>query len=347
MGVAPRERAVAIETRRIGATDVEVTKLGLGGGSASLGGLGDAEAQRVVDAAWAGGIRYFDTAPLYGLGGSERRAGKVLRRRPRDEFVLSTKVGRLIDPPPPRRLPEPIGRLIGRGRPRHLLRPTARFDYSAEGVRASIEASLQRLGLDRIDILLCHDIDSWTHHEEQPAIYEAARNGALQTLTELRRDGVIRAWGLGVNEWEVCDQVLDDFEPDCFLLAGRFTLLEQEPLERFLPRCVERNVSIIVGGPYNSGVLATTDRATAKYDSRPADDARWERAQQLRAMCERHGVDMRAAALQYPLRHPAVAAVIPGAQSPEQVKQNLDFIDAPIPDALWDDLDAEGFAPRI
>jgi D-threo-aldose 1-dehydrogenase len=317
-----------IETRRIGTTDVEVTKLGLGGGSLGLGGVSDEDAPGIVDAAWAGGVRYFDTAPLYGTGRSEQRAGRALSQRPRDEFVLSTKVGRLL-------VPGDEGEL------------DVRYDYSAEGVRASVEASLERLGLDRIDILLCHDIDTWTHREGQPAIYEAARTGALRALTELRDEGVIRAWGLGVNEWQVCDRVLDEFEPDCFLLAGRFTLLEQEPLATFLPRCIERKVSIIVGGPYNSGLLANADRAQATYDYQPVDDDRWERAQRIRAICDAHGVDIRAAALQYPLRHPAVAAVIPGARSVAEVTQNLGFIDAPIPDALWDALGSAGLAARI
>jgi D-threo-aldose 1-dehydrogenase len=317
-----------IETRRIGTTDVEVTKLGLGGGSLGLGGVSDEDAPGIVDAAWGGGVRYFDTAPLYGIGRSEQRAGRALSQRPRDEFVLSTKVGRLL-------VPGDEGQL------------EVRYDYSADGVRASVEASLERLGLDRIDILLCHDIDTWTQREGQPAIYEAARTGALRTLTELRDEGVIGAWGLGVNEWQVCDRVLDEFGPDCFLLAGRFTLLEQEPLATFLPRCIERNVSIIVGGPYNSGLLANADRAQATYDYQPVDDDRWERAQRIRAICDAHGVDIRAAALQYPLRHPAVAAVIPGARSIAEVTQNLGFVDAPIPDALWDDLASEGLAARI
>jgi D-threo-aldose 1-dehydrogenase len=321
---------MAIETRRIGTTDIEVTKIGLGG--AFLGRASEAEATPVVDAAWDGGVRYFDTAPLYGMGSSERRDGAALSPRPRDEFVLSTKIGRLLVP--------------GDGdSDSNALK--VQYDYSAEGVRTSFEASLERLGLDRIDILLCHDIDTWTHHEGQPAIYEAARSGALRALAELREQGVIGAWGLGVNEWQVCDRVLDEFEPDCFLLAGRFTLLEQEPLEALLPRCVEREVSVIIGGPYNSGLLANADRAEATYDYKPVEDERWERAQRIRAVCDAHGVDIRAAALQYPLRHASVAAVIPGARSVAEVTANLELVEAPIPDALWDDLASEGLAPRI
>ena len=316
-----------LETRTIGATDVEVTAIGLGGGS--LARASAEEAAAIVTAAWDAGVRYFDTAPLYGMGVSEQRDGAALSQRPRDEFVLSTKVGRLL-------VPGPEGQL------------EVQYDYSTEGVSASFEASLERLGLDRVDILLCHDIDVWTHGAEvQPSIYEAARNGALRALTEMREAGVIRAFGLGVNEWQVCDRVLDEFEPDCFLLAGRLTLLEQEPLETFLPRCVERGVSIIIGGPYNSGLLAVTDRAQATYDYKPVDDARWDRVQQIRAVCARHDVPIQAAALQYPLRHPAVASVIPGAKSVAELTANVEFVTTPIPDALWDDLDAAGLAPKV
>ena len=319
---------MAIERRRIGDSDVEVTSIGLGGGS--LGRASEDEAARIIEAAWDGGVRYFDSAPLYGLGVSERRSGAALGAHPRDEFVNSTKVGRLLAPS------AADGQQL-----------EVRYDYSYDGVRSSLEASLQRLGLDRVDILLCHDIDVWTHGDGQPAIYEAARTGALRALTDLRTEGVIRAFGLGVNEWRVCSEVMDEFDVDCFLLAGRFTLLEQEPLDEFLPKCVEQSVSIIIGGPYNSGLLAVSDREQATYDYQPVDDARWDRAQAIRRVCDSHGVDIRAAALQYPLRHSAVAAVIPGAVSVEEVRANLDFVAAEIPEALWDDLAAEGLARAI
>ena len=158
---------------------------------------------------------------------------------------------------------------------------------------------------------------------------------------------MIGAFGLGVNEWRVCSDVMDEFDVDCFLLAGRFTLLEQEPLDEFLPKCAEHNVSIIIGGPYNSGLLAVDDRNVATYDYKPVDDDRWERAQAIRRVCEAHGVDTRAAALQYPLLHSAVAAVIPGAKTASEVSANLGFIDAEIPDALWAELDAEGLSRAI
>ena len=189
-----------------------------------------------------------------------------------------------------------------------------------------------------MDILLCHDIDVWTHGDAQPGIFETARKGALPALRALREEGTVRAIGLGVNEWQVCSAVLDEMDVDCFLLAGRFTLLEQAPLDEFLPKCLDRKVSIIIGGPYNSGILATDDRRRATYDYKPAPDHLFEKAQAIRRMCEAHGVDPRAAALRYPLRHPAVAAVIPGVWSTTEVAQNLDLFAQPIPDALWDDL---------
>ena len=344
-----------IATRTIGASGIEVTELGFGG--APLGAVGDRisadTAAATVERAHRGGIRYFDTAPLYGHGLSETRLGATLRTLPRDDFVLSTKVGRLL-------VPEAEGERYAGMRDAE---PVAiRYDYSYDAVRRALEASLERLGLDRVDILLCHDIDVWTHGDAQPGIFDAARNGALPAMRALREAGVVRAIGLGVNEWQVCNRVMDEMDVDCFLLAGRFTLLEQEPsagereglapskegpLDTFLPRCVERNVSIIIGGPYNSGILATDDRRRATYDYKPAPEHLWQKAQAIRRMCESHGVDPRAAALQYPLRHPAVAAVIPGVWSVEEVDTNLGLIGTEIPDVLWRDLAAAGLARPV
>ena len=329
-----------IGKRNIGKTDIEVTELGFGG--APLGAVGDRidddDVAAIVDHARAGGIRYFDTAPLYGHGLSEKRLGGILRQWARDEFVLSTKVGRLL-------VPEAQGERYAGMRDAE---PVAiRYDYGFDAVRRSLEASLERLGLSRIDILLCHDIDVWTHGDAQPGIFETASSGALRALRELREQGVVRAIGLGVNEWQVCSRVLDMMDVDCFLLAGRFTLLEQEPLDEFLPQCVERGVSIIVGGPYNSGILATDERRRATYDYKPAPEHLWQKAQQIRRLCESHGVDPRAAALQYPLKHRAVAAVIPGVWAVDEVATNLELFGTAIPDALWRDLAAAGLARAV
>lgn len=331
---------MTLPIRMLGTSDVAITALGFGG--ATLGGVGDRvtdqQVSAVVEAAWDGGVRYFDTAPLYGHGLSERRLGAHLSALPRDEFVLSSKIGRLLVP-------------ASEGTRDPLMRdnePFAiRYDYSYDAARRSLESSLERLKLDRVDILLCHDIDVWTHGDGQGEVYETAARGVLPALADLRSQGVIRAFGLGVNESAVCIRVMEQFDVDCFLLAGRFTLLEQAPLDDMLPKCVENRVSVIIGGPYNSGLLAATERRRATYDYKPVDDDRWARANRIREVCQAHGVDVRAAALQYPLRHPAVASVIPGVWKVEEVQTNLRVFNADIPESLWDDLDDAGLARRV
>lgn len=326
-----------LELRKLGKTTVEVTSLGFGG--APLGAVGDyldpTKSNAILEAAWVGGIRYFDTAPLYGHGLSEKRLGQYLPTLDRDDFALSTKIGRLL-------VPQNEGERFPNMRDREDV--AIQYDYSADAVRRSLESSLERLGLDRVDILLCHDIDAWTHEAEQPRIYRAAAEGALPELHRLREEGLVRAIGLGVNESAVCTRVLREFEPDCFLLAGRFTLLEQEPLDEMLPLCIDRGVSVIIGGPYNSGLLASTERRRATYDYKPAPDDLWNKAQAIRKVCESHQIDMRAVALQYPLRHPAVASVIPGVISVDEVTTNLNLLQQEIDDSLWYDLANEGLA---
>ncbi len=324
-----------IETRTIGKTDISVTKLGFGG--APLGAVGDylnpESVNQILDTAWDGGIRYFDTAPLYGHGLSEKRLGGYLSNKTRDDFVLSSKVGRLL-------VPEKEGERFAGMRDHE---PVAiQYDFSASGVRRSLEDSLTRLGLDRVDILLCHDIDTWTHHEQQPEIYRAAAEGALPEMHRMREEGLVRAIGLGVNESAVCTRVLKEFDPNCFLLAGRFTLLEQEPLDEMLPLCLDRNVSVIIGGPYNSGLLTNVERRRATYDYKPVPDDLWDRAQEIKSVCQAHSTDIRAAALQYPLQHQAVAAVIPGVISVEETNENLELVNREIPESLWIDLAENG-----
>ena len=321
---------MTLEKRRIGKTDIEVTTLGFGGAPIGGADVSPEEMTEIIQRAREGGICYFDTAPLYGKGVSEKRIGEELAQVPRSEYVLSTKVGRLV--------------ALEEGSPHAL---TIQYDYSYEGARRSLEASFERLGLDRVDIVYCHDIDIWTHGDGQPEIFETAVKGILPALQDLRNEGVIRAFGLGVNEAPVCSQIMDLFDVDCFLLAGRFTLLEQDPLDHLLPKCLENNVSIIIGGPYNSGLLATAQREQATYDYKPVGDALWEKAQKIRQICEIHGVDVRTAALQYPLLHPAVASVIPGSISLTQLEENLELFHRPIPPALWSDLDAVGLARGI
>lgn len=328
---------MGLATRTIGTTNVEVTELGFGG--APIGAVGERlsedQVDEIVQSAWDKGIRYFDTAPLYGHGLSEKRLGRNLARFSRDQFAMSTKIGRLL-------VPRERGERFAGMRDNE---PVAiQYDYSADAVRKSIESSLERLGLDRIDILLCHDIDKWTHGDDQPGIYDAAAKGALPALHRLREEGTVQAIGLGVNESAVCTRVMREFDPDCFLLAGRFTLLEQEPLDEMLPLCLKKNVSVIIGGPYNSGLLANADRRRATYDYKPAPDDLWEKAQRIREVCTSHEIDMRVAALQYPLRHRAVASVIPGMWSLNEVEMNLDFLQSYIPNSLWSDLAQAGLA---
>ena len=308
----------------------------LGFGGAPLGNMferiDDATAEAALDAAWNSGVRYFDTAPHYGSGLSEHRFGTMLRRHPRDEYVLSTKVGRLLKPDAA--APENPPFVDG------LPFRTA-VDYSYDATLRSIEDSCQRLGVARIDIAFVHDLaadhlgDEW---EEQFAV---ARDGAFRALTRLRDKGVIRGWGLGVNLTEPCIRALEQADPDVFLLAGRYSLLNQPALDRLFPMCAERGVHVVVGGPYNSGLLA--GGRTFEYAEAPADMVR--RRDAIAGVCERHGVDIRAAALQFCAAHPVVSAIIPGAKRPEKVEENARLMTAEIPPALWSELKEQGLIP--
>ena len=326
-----------LEKRLIGRSSVEVTTLGFGG--APLGAVGDrlslSQAQEVLQAGIDGGIRYFDTAPLYGHGLSEKRLGTGLQTLDRADFVLSSKVGRLL-------VPSSDGERYEGMRDNEPF--SIRYDYSYDAVRRSLESSLERLGLDRVDILLCHDIDVWTHGDDQSTVFREAINGAIPAMQALREEGIVRAIGLGVNESAVCVDVMQACDVDCFLLAGRFTLLEQEPLDELLPQCTKNNVSIIIGGPYNSGLLANADRQRATYDYKPVSDSLWDKAVSIRSVCGSYNVDIRAAALQYPLRHPAVAAVIPGMWKVDEVSKNIELFHTEIPSELWRELAAKGLS---
>lgn len=302
-------------------------------GCAPLGNLyratTDDAAQATIDAAWEAGIRLFDTAPLYGHGVSEARVGPSLARRPRGEFLLSTKVGRLL-------VPDPGGAAARAGifADAPHLRPEP--DFSRDGVRRSIDASLDRLGLDRIDLVHLHDPDD---HLEQ------ARREAHPALVELRDEGVIGAIGVGTNWAHVADAFVGEVDLDCVLLAGRHTLLEQTGTPDLFDRCRALGITVMAAGVLNSGILARPEPG-ARYDYALASDEQVARAQHLAAVCGRHGVPLAAAALQYPLRHPAVSVVLVGAGSPEEVVEDRLLLDHPIPDACWDDLAAEGIPVR-
>lgn len=319
----------------LGDTRLTITRLGLG--TAPLGGLfapvTGADARATVERAYAAGLRLFDTAPLYGHGLAEERLGQVLRQEPRDEFVLATKVGRLLRagaPPDPSQFHqgEPFYKVTS------PLNPV--FDFRYDGVMRSVEESLRRLGLDRLDILHIHDPD---------AHYEEALTGAYPALDRLRREGTIAAAGVGMNQTEMLARFARAADFDCFLVAGRYTLLDQTALRELLPLCLERRIAIIAGGVYNSGILADP-RAGGTFDYIPANAEMLERARRLQAVCRRYGIPLKAAALQFPLGHPAVAAVLIGCRCEAEVEENLRLFRADIPAALWEQLRREGLIPE-
>jgi D-threo-aldose 1-dehydrogenase len=326
------------DTRVLGKSGVEVTIMGFGG--APLGNMyqafSDQQARATVAACYDAGIRYFDTAPLYGFGLSEHRLGEALRGRKRDDFVLSTKVGRLLTPGDPATL--------GHGQFEGSLPFAQVYDYSYDGVMRSVEDSLQRLGTWRIDILLAHDLDVWTHGSEDArrARVQEFMAGGYRAMVELREQGAVRAIGAGLNETAACQDLAERGDFDCFLLAGRYTLLEQAPLDEFLPLCERRDIALIIGGAYNTGILATGATPGAYYQYAPAPPEIMERVRRIEAVCARHGVRLPTAALQFPLGHPAVATVIPGTRSPAEVAQNLEIFAPLIPADFWAELKDEG-----
>jgi D-threo-aldose 1-dehydrogenase len=309
---------------------IQMPKLGLG--CAPLGGLlngvSSDDASAVLETALDSGVRYFDTAPYYGFGLSERRVGDAIRGRP--DVILSTKVGRLLKPglpadPAAFGWPEPL--------PFHPI-----YDYGYDGVMRSFEDSLQRLGRDRIDILLLHDIGPFTHTDpdEERRHFRDAMSGGYRALDELRRAGQVKA--IGVNEVDVSLRSLDHGDWDVFLLAGRYTLLEQAPLDDLFPECARRGTRIIIGGPYNSGILV----GGRNWNYAEAPEDLQARVRRIRAVCDLHGVPLPAAALQFCLAHPLVETVIPGARTKREVEQALGWIESRIPDGLWEDLKREG-----
>lgn len=313
----------------------------LGMGTAPLGNLYKAisedDANATLEKAWEIGARYFDTAPLYGLGLAETRMNRFLKEKPRDDYVLSTKVGRLMLPCKPE---ERTG--IGK----FFETPTRRemFDYSYNGIMRSFEFSLERLGVDRVDILFAHDLDIFNQGSRE--VMEARQAdffaSGYQALVNLRDQGVIKAIGAGLNEWEAAQTLLERCDMDLFLLAGRYTLLEQEALNSFLPMCEERGVGIVLGGPYNSGILATGPVKGAYFNYDPAPKDILDQVGKIEAVCNDHGVKLIEAALRFPLHHPCVVSTVPGAQSVAEVESNAANIEADIPVDLWADLKAQG-----
>jgi D-threo-aldose 1-dehydrogenase len=324
------------EKRKFGRSGLEVTALGFG--ALQVGNffhaVSDAESDDMFRTAWDAGVRYFDTAPYYGHGLSELRTGHGLRTMERDSYVLSSKVGRMLTP----------ARRADIDFPPWVDAAPFKFhyDYSYDGTMRSVEDSLQRLALERIDICFIHDIDVFTRGEDQPEVFEQAMDGCWRALEGLRSQEVIKAIGVGVNEWQVCHAALKRHDFDCFLLAGRYTLLEQEPLDEFLPLCRERGAAVAVGGGFNSGILATGAKPGAKYNYAPAPEHIMKRVAEFERICLEFDVPLPAAALQFVVAHPAIPTFISGTRTTAQLKQNLAWFAQPIPTPFWQTLKARG-----
>lgn len=323
--------APLLPTRTVDRGAFDVTVVGFGGGPIGnlFSAVPAAEVDGVIDAAWRSGIRTFDTAPLYGHGLSEHRIGHALMERPRADYVLSTKVGRTL-------IPSPRG-TFDTGLWVDVPPLRAAYDYSFDGVRRQVEDSLQRMCQDRFDILLVHDIDRYTHGNDQSERFREAVEGAFPALVRLRAEGMVRAIGVGVNEADVCADVVRQVDVDVVLLAGRYTLLEQRPAGDLLPLCLDRHVAVFLGGVFNSGILATGAIPGAMFNYAPAPQAVRDRVSRLKALCRDHDVELPAAALHFALAHPAVKQAILGMRSVAQLNQITSGLGQAVPDGFWSD----------
>lgn len=324
--------------RKLGKSPLVVTSLGVG--TAPLGELyariPEPEAVGMLHAGHELGLNLFDTAPLYGAGLAEHRTGHVLRQKPPTSYVLSSKVGRWYRPADPA--------TVDRGNWAGGLDFTEVLDYSYDGAMRSFEHSRFRLGLPRIDVLLIHDVDVHTHKTRERAdrYFDLAMEGAYRALVELRKNGDVKAIGVGVNESDMCAKFARAGDFDCMLLAGRYTLLEQGALDEFLPLCEQKNIGVMAGGTFNSGILASGPRAGSKYNYADAPPQVIERVRRLDEVCRAHGVPLAAAAIQFPLGHPQVSSVVIGAVNPGEIRQNYALMETPISPSLWSDLKGEG-----
>lgn len=324
------------DKRKFGRNDLSVTAFAFG--TAPLGNflkeVSEQEAGQMIQHAWDAGIRLYDTSPMYGHGLAELRLGQALRWKPRDEFVIATKVGRTLHAAP--RAEIDFAPWVNAA-PNRMT-----FDYSYDGTMRSFEDSLQRLALERIDMVFIHDIDRFTHGQHQPEMFRQAMDGAWRALEKLRSEGVVKAIGVGVNEWEVCHAALQQHDFDCFLLAGRYTLLEQDALKDFLPLCEQRGATLIVGGGFNSGILATGAIKGAKYNYGLAPEHVLERVSRIESICGKHDIPLPAAALQFVVAHPVISSFCAGTRNADQLTQNLNWFSHPIPEQFWSDLKREG-----
>ena len=326
-------------TRRIGRRDLAVSLLGVG--TAPFGSLAaadtDASIRAAFDALYGAGLRYLDTAPLYGLGLAEHRFGMCLRSVDRRTLTISSKVGRLM---------RPVGDDVAPGALGGTYPFDVAFDYSYDGALRSLDCTLQRLGTNRIDIVLLHDVNRRWQGDLVEQRYREAMDGAYRALVELRDAGVVRAIGVGVNDWEILLRFAADGDFDCFMLAGRYTLLDHSALATFMPDCERRGISVLMAAPFNSGILATGARDGATFYYVEADSESKERTRRIESVCARHGVALAAAALQFPLHHPAVASVVTGMRSEGEATANLAHCRAPIPAGFWSELKSLGLIDR-
>lgn len=334
-----RASSSAMATRRLGRTGLDLTVLGFG--STGIGGMfaeaTEVQALGAVKQAIAAGIGYFDTAPLYGHGLAEHRVGAGLRMSGGLRPLISTKVGWLLHP-------------VANGRREDGLYHDGgafarRLDLSYDGAMRSLEDSLQRLRLPSVDVVFIHDVDRRNQGSEFEARFREAMSGAYRALRALREQGVVKAIGAGLNDWESCQTFAQAGDFDVFLLAGRFTLLDQGALQSFLPLCLRRGIGVVLGGPFNSGVLARSGVSAAKFDYGDAPEEVLARVKGLQDACTEFGVGLRCAALQFPLLHPAVSSVVAGMRSAEEVQENVQAIQAPVPSALWHHLRNRGLIP--
>jgi len=322
--------------RKFGRTDLNVSAFAFG--TAPVGNflkeIDEETSEAMFQSSWNAGVRFYDTAPMYGHGLSELRTGQSLRWKNRDDFVLASKVGRVLTPA--KRSDIDFAPWV------NAASFTMDFDYTYDGTMRSFEDSLQRTALERIDMLFIHDIDGFTRGSEQPEVFKQAMDGCLKALLSLRDQGAVKAIGVGVNEWEVCHAALQQGDFDAFLLAGRYTLLEQEALDAFLPLCERRNVAVVVGGGFNSGILAIGAKPGAKYNYGPAPAAIMQKVAKIEAVCADFKVPLPAAALQFVVAHPAIPSFCAGTRTVEQLNQNLAWFSQPIPSEFWAALKAKG-----
>ena len=330
-----------MKKRQLGSTSLFVTELSFGG--ASIGNLynrcTNEAALETLSASWDLGIRYFDTAPEYGNGLSEHRMGNMLRDRPRDQYILSTKVGDLLYAIHNQ---IPLSNKFIDQLPFHLM-----YDYSYEGVMRGFEDSLQRLGLNQIDILLVHDLDPIIHDQEYFLHhFKTYMDSGYKALTKLREEGIIKAIGLGVKQWEVCAEAMKHGDYDCFMLQGNYTLLEQPALSGFMDDCIKKRISILLAGPYASGILATGPIKGAYFHHTEADECILKRVQRIQDICHSYNTPIQAAAIQFPLHHPAITSVVVGSASAQSMRDNVNYLTFNVPLVLWEELKSAGIISK-